>query len=51
MSNKDHKDLFVFQEGLNEITDDMEFVESEEEKRKRKKKEEEEKAKRKGDNK
>ncbi|QQO92853.1 hypothetical protein CPT_Madawaska_203 [Staphylococcus phage Madawaska] len=49
MSNE-NKDLFVFQEGLNEITDDMEFVESEEEKRKRKKKEEE-KAKRKGDNK
>ncbi|QQM14738.1 hypothetical protein CPT_MarsHill_204 [Staphylococcus phage MarsHill] len=48
--SKENKDLFVFQEGLNEITDDMEFVESEEEKRKRKKKEEE-KAKRKGDNK
>ncbi|WRM43426.1 hypothetical protein [Staphylococcus phage LY01] len=50
MSNKENKNLFLFQEGLNEITDDMEFVESEEEKRKRKKKEEE-KAKRKGDNK
>ena len=48
--SKENKDLFVFQEGLNEITDDMEFVGSEEEKRKRKE-EEEEKAKRKGDNK